>query len=161
MDIPKIDKSNGRVINIYKYILYKIISPVLGNTTTFSHDLEKLGRKMINNFIGVCSSDEMPYIDNDEFCFISNLDNSHQSGSHWVAVYVKNKNMYCYDSFGRDINNIMHSYIISYSKKHKLNIVNSDMSDREQNIKENNCGQRSLSFLVVCFHFSIKDALTI
>ena len=108
MDLPKIDKSNGRVINIYKYILYKIISPILGNTTTFGQDLEKLGHKMITNFIGVCSSDEMPYIHNDEFCFISNLDNSHQSGSHWVSIYIKDNNMYCYDSFGRDINDILH-----------------------------------------------------
>ena len=112
----------------------------------------------INNFIGVCSSDEMPYIHNDEFCFISNLDNSHQSGSHWVGIYIKNNNMYCYDSFGRDINNILPEYIISYSKKYNYNIINSDSTDREQQIKEYNCGQRSLAFLIICHHFSIKDA---
>jgi hypothetical protein len=161
MDIPNISKSRNRVMDIYKYILHEIIKPVLTNSTTYSRDLDKLGSKLLNNFIGVCSSDNMPYSDNNNFCFISNLDNSHQSGSHWVAIYVKNNNMYCYDSFGRDINNILHNYIISYSKKHNYNIVNSDLTDREQEIKEYNCGQRSLTFLIMCHHFSIKDALTI
>jgi hypothetical protein len=103
----------------------------------------------------------MPHSNNNNFCFICNLDNSRQSGSHWVSIYIQHNNMYCYDSFGRDINNILHEYIINYSKKYNYNIINSDLTDREQEIKEFNCGQRSLTFLIICHHFSIKDALTI
>ena len=161
MNIPKISNSKDRITEIYNYILHEIIKPILKNSTTYSSDLDKLGNKLISNFIGVCSSDTMPHNNNNNFCFICNLDNSNQSGSHWVSIYVKNNNMYCYDSFGRDINNILHEYIKKYSKKYKYNIINSDLTDREQEIKEFNCGQRSLTFLIICHHFSIKDALTI
>jgi hypothetical protein len=161
MNIPKINKNNDRIMNIYNYILHDIINPILGNTTTYSSDLDKIGRKLLNNFIGVCSSDTMPHDNNNNFCFICNLDASNQSGSHWIAIYIKDNNMYCYDSFGRNINNILHQYVINYSKKYNYKIINSDLNDREQEIKEYNCGQRSLSFLVICHHFSIKDALTI
>lgn len=161
MNIPKINNTKDRITEIYNYVLHEIIKPILKNSTTYSSDLDKLGNKLLNNFIGVCSSDNMPHNNNNNFCFISNLDNSNQSGSHWVGIYIKDNNMYCYDSFGRDINNILHEYIISYSKKYNYNIINSDLTDREQEIKEFNCGQRSLTFLIICHHFSIKDALTI
>ena len=32
--------------------------------------------------------------------FIYNLEPSYMSGSHWVATYVKNKVINCFDSFG-------------------------------------------------------------
>ena len=69
-------------------------------------------------------------------------------GSHWCAV-VKDKKYYIiYDSFGRDI-----------KLKQKINIMTED--DAEQDINEQNCGQRCVAWLVVVAVKGIKIALTI
>ena len=56
MNIPKINTTKDRITEIYNYVLHEIIKPILKNSTTYSSDLDKLGNKLLNNFIGVCSS---------------------------------------------------------------------------------------------------------
>ena len=54
--------------------------------------------KNFKNFEGCYSKDQIPLIDNNK-SLIFNLQNSNQSGSHWVSLSRKN-NIFIFDSFG-------------------------------------------------------------
>ena len=52
------------------------------------------------NIFQVCfSKDQIPLIENNK-SLIFNLQNSNQSGSHWVSLSRKNNNIFIFDSFG-------------------------------------------------------------
>ena len=51
------------------------------------------------HFSGCYSKDHIPLIENNK-SLIFNLENSDQSGSHWVSLSRKNNNIFIFDSFG-------------------------------------------------------------
>ena len=55
--------------------------------------------KKFLNFEGCYSKDQIPLIENNK-SLIFNLENSHQSGSHWVSLSRKNDDIFIFDSFG-------------------------------------------------------------
>ena len=79
---------------------------------------------------------------------IFNLDKRNQPGSHWCAVVKDKRHYIIYDSFGRTI-----------PLKQKNNIMTD--KDAEQDITEQNCGQRCIAWLVVVAVKGINTALTI
>lgn len=117
-----------------------IILPVLGNGTTFSLDLDKIGRRMFGQkFAGVFASDMIPKLNNLKKFAILNLDKSTKPGSHWIAVAFDKGDLLVYDSFGRKAKNIIPAL---------KGAIDSDL-DAEQKESEDNCGQRSLAWLHV------------
>ena len=50
-------------------------------------------------FLGFYSKDPIPLIENNKY-LIFNLENSDQSGSHWVGLSRKNNDIFVFDSFG-------------------------------------------------------------
>ena len=50
-------------------------------------------------FSGCYSKDQIPLIENNK-SLIFNLENSDQSGSHWVSLSRKDNNIFIFDSFG-------------------------------------------------------------
>jgi hypothetical protein len=85
--------------------------------------------------------------------FIINVDNSSESGSHWLSV-IKDKNgvFHIYDSFARGLKKLIPKFLKTVKHKYvKLN-VKSDQKD-----SEDNCGQRSLSVLIFHKKYGIKD----
>lgn len=116
----------------------KLAERLLGTKTTFTRLLEStcnglIGRK---HFKGVFPSDRIPSLGPGECC-IANLDKSDQPGSHWVGI----TDALVYDSFGRDNKVIL--------KDSKLKQQNTER-DAEQVISEDNCGARTVAFLI-CF----------
>jgi len=113
---------------------------------TYLDQLYKIGRKMFGNkFHGVFPSDKIPKLNNIKRYCILNLDKSNEPGSHWVGLAkLKNGQTIFYDSFGRCHTKIIPDLNLSGNGR----IVNSE-KDREQKIKEENCGQRCLAFLAV------------
>lgn len=79
------------------------------------------------------------------------------SGSHWVSlVKVKGKREHIiYDSFGRP-----HTRIIPTLKTLGGKLINTD-KDSEQRKSENNCGQRSLGFLIFYDTYGKKQSMLI
>ena len=54
-------------------------------------------------FNGVFSRDNLPYKNNNNIkngAYVINLDEYHDIGTHWVALYVNNKTITYFDSFG-------------------------------------------------------------
>ena len=55
--------------------------------------------KNFKNFEGCYYKDQIPLIENNK-PLIFNLEDSDQSGSHWVGLSGKNNNIFIFDSFG-------------------------------------------------------------
>lgn len=82
---------------------------------------------------------------------IINLDKHNEPGSHWIAM-VCNDKMIIYDSFGRKTRDILPNFNKEY--------INAQ-DDAEQNINEENCGSRCVSFLNVYDKLGSEYALLI
>lgn len=142
---------------VYSQLLDKIIIPLLGNDTTYQGELEKVGIKLFGiKFKGVFPSDKIPPLNDLKSYAIINLDRSNQPGSHWVSVAHKDGKTYLYDSFGRDGKKILPSI---YKSGNGI-ILNTDL-DKEQHIKETNCGARSMAWLLFFDRYGHKNALLI
>ena len=135
--------NENNVIKLYNEILREV-EKILGNGITFSTDLERVGKQLLGTkFKGVYASDKIPKLNHTNPYCIANVDNSHQLGSHWVALVKSGRNIVVYDSFGRKTSKLIPNVRLSGNGK----IIDTE-HDREQRIKQENCGQRSLAFLV-------------
>lgn len=115
--------------------------------TTFGSELEKAGQKLFKyKFGGVYSADTLPKNLDPKKYFICNVDDSTQEGSHWVAIF----DSYIYDSFGRSAREMNPNFVGHGLKKTE--------DDIEQTAVQQNCGQRSLGFLIVCKSHGIQVA---
>lgn len=127
---------------IYNLVLKEVVK-ILGNNTTDSIQLYNISKSLLGDkFLGVYASDEIPKLNNGEYAIL-NLDKSNMAGSHWVAICKFNNKLFFYDSFGRSYKTIMK--VLKDSNNGE--IINSD-KDAEQEIKENNCGARSIAMLL-------------
>lgn len=116
-----------------------------------------MGKKLFGSkYHGTYSSDQLPSLTTKKPYAILNVDPSTQSGSHWVAIFrdpVKRRYL-IFDSYGRPTK----SLIPSAYKKYKP--VDADY-DKNQLVKENTCGPKSLSFLRICDEFGWDAAILI
>ena len=132
----------------YNEILNVVCSEV-GNKTTYGSDLTKFGKELFGEkYRGIFASDQIPQLKNGQNCIV-NLDKSYEGGSHWVAVVHQSGKNYVYDSFGRPSKNILPEF-----KK----VIDTDY-DCEQEIEEENCGSRCLSWLFFTERYGLKNAL--
>jgi hypothetical protein len=146
-----------RANDIYNYILNNIVEPDVGNKTTFQKDLHNYGKKVLGHkFQGVFSSDKIPKLSKQQPYAILNLDGSDEPGSHWVSVAKQGKHVIVYDSFGRKTKKILPSMLKSGN-----GLILDTQYDSEQNIKETNCGARSLAWLMLFDKWGYKMALMI
>ena len=123
----------------------KIVIPLTGNKVTNSTDLHRVGKQLLGDkFIGVFSSDMIPKLTAKTPYCIVNVDSSDMSGSHWMSVVKSARNeTILYDSFGRS-----HVKIIpSLKKSGNGKIIDTDL-DKEQKISQEDCGARSIAFLL-------------
>ena len=136
---------------LYKIYLHHIVK-IIGNKTTWSTQLEKVGKRLFGSkFVGVFTSDTIPSFLNDKHFLIANLDTSNQPGSHWIGIVKDKKRRLVYDSFGRKATTIL-SKVPNIDK-----YVNTEL-DVEQHIKEYNCGARCLAFLMVYYKHGFQYA---
>jgi hypothetical protein len=128
---------------MYNTVLKEAIEPALGKTTTYSDDLEKMGKALFSSkFIGVFPKNKIPDrtgAPQAKRYMIANLDNNDEPGSHWVSIIDDLGERYLYDSFGRKPTKILPNADITKS---------SDL-DSEQHLKEKNCGARCMAFIAV------------
>ena len=121
------------------------------NSTTNSSQLDKQGRVYFGaNFKGVFTPKSIVNVNNiiknKEACCIFNTT---EAGEHWVAFFRgDNGEIAYYDSFGRDPEELFANIRDNHTGA-KHNITPTE-NDAEQNIKESNCGQRCLAYLLLC-----------
>ena len=121
--------------------------------TTYDTALTKLCKQLFGDlYQGTFSWDVMPQLKNNESC-IMNVDNHTEPGTHWIGIYFNNNEYYMYDSFGRNLSNLI--------KGLPMKPITEKPADIEQNIFESNCGQRCIAWLVCVYEYGIDEALLI
>lgn len=115
--------------------LLKYFETRLGPGSTYTEQLDREAKNFLENHTwkGVFARDQDWKKHVGKGYMIVNLDTKEMKGSHWVAI----ANNLLYDSFGR-------TRILGPG----ANLRDVDR-DAEQNILEDNCGQRCLAFLAV------------
>lgn len=107
--------------------------------------LNVTGKQLLNGkFHGVYPCDKIPKLTESSPYAILNLDNSKQRGSHWISIAKNGDNTVVYDSFGRNHIKIIPSLKLSGNG----NIINTD-DDAEQKMNQNDCGARSITWLIL------------
>jgi hypothetical protein len=148
--------NEAKAEQLYNHILTKQIYPLVGDKSTYMDDLDRVGRKLLGiKFKGVFPSDKIPKLNDLKPYCILNLDKSTESGSHWISLAkIPNENSsLCYDSFGRNNKKI----IPSLQKSGNGTIQDTDR-DAEQEITQEDCGARSLGFLVLLDKYGVDVA---
>lgn len=143
---------------LFREVLNHVVYKVIGHRhSTYSSELNSAGNKLFGKkYKGTFCSNEFPKLtDKIPYCII-NVDTSDLPGSHWLGVCkYRNKEKYLiFDSFGRD-SRVLISNVCRYLGQ---NEVVDTRHDKEQKIREDDCGQRSMSFLVLCELFGMIDS---
>ncbi len=126
------------------------IEKVIGNKSTDSLQLNQLGKKLFGNkFLGCYPIDQIPVMKQGQYCIL-NQDKTGGPGIHWLGCYKNNNHYNIYDSFGRSSDKLL-GLKNTIDSKH----------DAEQKEIEQNCGQRSLSWLLCVQKYGIENALLI
>ena len=135
---------------LYDHAL-KRMEEQLGTGVTYGGDLERVGKEYLGKkFAGVYPADMLPLLTKKCPYAILNLDKADMPGSHWIAVkYMGGERCLVYDSFGRATQRIIPSLAERYTT------VDAD-DDAEQENREDNCGSRSLAFLIIDDVFGSK-----
>ena len=156
LNLMSVQREERKANKIYDLLLDRIIKyHTLTNGTTYLSQLDEIGKHLLKDkFMGVYPSDKIPKLTKKQCYCILNLDNSSESGSHWVslALDLKGNSMF-YDSFGRDYKEIIPN--LEYSKNGK--VINTEL-DAEQGILQQDCGSRALAWLLLYEHWGAKVA---
>lgn len=159
---------------IYDHLLQNVMIPILGNSTTFGRDIQKLGKRLFGvQWLGVFSVDMF-----DKFVkkkmnrsgsgsnklpkktvAVVNLDDIDEPGSHWCGIVHDNDTVYVYDSYGRDPKDILPK--LTRNKKIKVRSTDIGQSDKdaEQGVLEKNCGARVMAALLLWKQFGLSAFL--
>lgn len=136
-------------------LLHDIVEPVTGIEATFLRDLDKAARLFLGKrFKGVfpAGANLSPNNLKDGESLILNLDRMDEPGSHWIALHYAKRGLLVYDSFGRKTSTLegtggKKSAPITPLLRDAL-IIDAD-GDAEQRIDEDNCGARSIAWLML------------
>lgn len=129
----------------------------LGRGITYAKQLTTVGKSVLGQaYRGTFPQDRHPNNLSNGDVFILNLDKAASGGSHWVGVAYVNKKFIIYDSFGRSSSRILPHFIKQIGYKY----ADTDR-DAEQKKKQNDCGQRSLSFLIFLKQYGVAEAMRI
>ena len=110
-----------------------------------SHNVQKIGKKYIPNFVGVYPLNKLPAALRAPANLIVNTDTHNLPGQHWLAVsYQKHGIVYAFDSFGFAYPQILKIYL------NKLRRVGSVKYSRVQyqNINEQTCALYCIAWLI-------------
>jgi hypothetical protein len=126
---------------------------LLGNGVTYADQLHIVGKQLLGDkFLGVFPSDRIDFrkVQDKARYLIFNVDKSGMTGSHWMALGRINgkKNtkpaFLVYDSFGRPTKRLVPHLV---NKGGRVSLTDTEY-DPEQKLKEENCGARSLAWLI-------------
>jgi len=148
----KSSMSEAQAEKAYNKILKRVEKQMGHSDITNSTELQSYCDLRIPGFVSVEPYDKMPKLKSGQSCII-NLDDHKGPGTHWVACIRDGRDLIVYDSFGRDS-----KHILSKLKTGGLKVKDVDY-DSEQDKLEQNCGQRSISWLLFCHKHGIENAL--
>ena len=138
---------------------------ILGKGVTTNFQLSAVGKKYFpSSFLGVFTAnvkarDLMRHAKNGQFGYgIVNTDNG--KGEHWVGLIYNGKNkFYIYDSFGRKSTTLLPQ--LNRTIRRLGATLKDTEYDREQKVKEEDCGARAMAWLIFARRHGIREALKV
>ena len=127
----------------------------------------------IRNFRGVLMKDELRNLKpKTNECYIINLQNQNQNGSHWLGIWKKGRDVRYFDSFGTSIPEEVKKYYKGYKIKNfqsfadPLNLSSKLISMTPekplQKYSTDICGEISILFLWLCQkNYSFEEVMKI
>lgn len=138
----------------------KKLCKIYGNGSLNNIQIDNMGREFLKESYGSCEAADtfVNYIKYNQKgngkCYIVNIQNSDQKGSHWIAFIDDKDELLAYDSYGTNID--------KYNKLFKELIFREDTSDREQRYNnEFDCGSRALAACITYKNLGKKCFLLI
>ena len=136
----------------YKGVLIRLV----GRKALFDITLDSIGKSLFHKkWLGVYSQKDALFKPGYQVLNTSNR----APGTHWVSLFIKGKNIYVYDTFGRPTRSLLKG-LYSKASKEGYTVLDSDY-DQEQRGDSEVCGVLALSWLLVVKEMGIKKALTI
>lgn len=121
--------------NLFNKVLEKVKLELKDYDSTNGNQLNNFLKKYFNDeYIGITINNNIPNLKNNQFV-INNKDN------HWNVIYKLNDELYEFDSYGRNLLGSGYKDIILKNKN--LQGYN--------NIDNSDCGQRSLTYILLKF----------
>jgi hypothetical protein len=142
----------------FSSILRREVYPEVGDKVTTDSDLSATGRRLIGReFSGVYASDRIPkFKASGTTYYIVNIDRHDQPGTHWLALVRRGRDVYLYDSFGRPVQQTLpHLPDLCVSQGMKLD---AGKSRPEQRVDQDDCGARSMAWLLLFKRFGPRVA---
>lgn len=101
-------------------------------------------------YIGTFPINNIPVLQEINTCMIVNNKPISHGGEHWMGIYKGLKDVYIYDSFGRDKDEYINGgHLTNQIKRWR------DTDDKpEQFIWQQNCGARTISWISTCHKFT-------
>jgi len=131
-----------------------LLRKAYGNGELDDVTLKRISKKYLGEqFLGVYPYDQYPNDAPDDSYAIINTDPHGQQGVHWIGLYKKGKTLYVYDSFGRHSKNVLRQFFHSHVAR-GFRVVDVNLK-REQADKQNDCGLRSLTYLILEHRYGI------
>jgi hypothetical protein len=103
--------------------------------------------------MGTFAYDEYPLNAPNKSFAILNTDN--KAGVHWVGLYKDGNKLYVYDSFARNVNNLLKKFTDS-AEKLGYKVISSNV-EGDQGNDQDDCGLRSLSWAILTNKFGIQN----
>lgn len=121
------------------------------NKILTNFDIEDICADLQIPLVGVLMKDEIKNLKTG--CYVMNLQNSDQSGSHWTSFIVSNTCIYYSDSFGLYPVERIYQMFLKSGKQLYIN------SKQIQDIKSTVCGWFAISFLFFMLNAPYKTGL--
>lgn len=110
-----------------------------------SQEIEEKAVKLFDNFDGVYARDTLPTGKKRNAMLVMNTDTSNLPGQHWVAVIIRRKVGYCFDSLGFPPSSTLSKWMNRQCDK-----WSSNTNRRVQPMYSELCGYYCLYFLYWC-----------
>ena len=137
--------------DILKYyeIALRDVENIIGVNSTSNFRIDKICIRIIPNYLGTFSSNNIPRMKNNTCCIV-NTDSNNKPGTHWTCLFKYKDKIYFYDSFARDYK------ILSPYWKHKK-WINTNTNDADQSLYEKDCASRSIAWLLTFEKYKTKS----
>ena len=136
----------------YKAELIRLV----GRRALYDTTLDSIGKSLFHKkWLGVYSQKDALFKPGYQVLNTSNR----APGTHWVSLFIKGKNIYVYDTFGRPTRSLLKG-LYSKASKEGYTVLDSDY-DQEQRGSSEVCGVLALSWLLVVKNLGITAALRI
>ena len=133
------------------------LEKVYGDQMKTNVQLLEIGKAILPEMRDVIRNSDVDLLNKEPQYLIVNTNN--RSGLHWVGVYISGKKIFVFDTFARKTTNIMKTFV---KRAEKAGFAIIETRKRiEQADAQQDCGLRSLAWLIILVNKGIRFAMLV